>query len=463
MNKSVLLFLSCLLLVAVAGCGSSSTVTVPNGYLYSANTFRPGSMAAFSVTTGSLLQVAGSPFVTSGNAPYTIAAWPPPQPSPAPAVTTKFLYAGIPATSKGGVITRLLGRTLSGSVTGGILLMPINSDHTLGTAQLLASGGDYDPIAVTPGSGNFLYAIDLTATPCANPLSAACNTLAAFSISSSTGALTAIGPAGGLQVGPDAFNVVVDPQGKFVFIANCDCVTDPQNLGSVSVFSINSDGTLTAVPNSPFQLGGTNTARPVALAVSPDSRYLFVASRAQAPGTADEVYVESIAANGALSDAVPGVPSVDLPINSSPVAIAVSTDGNYVYTGNAGNDTISFFLNCLQTTAPMGCPGPGTPAPPLAVPANNSTTVASGAVVVVLADPTNPPACTSTTTTNCSSTSVSGFLYTTDYDHGSIQAYSITSADGCTGITNCIPGQLTTSGSAVDTGGRNPFGLAIAQ
>ncbi|MFZ3212075.1 MAG: beta-propeller fold lactonase family protein [Terriglobales bacterium] len=452
MNKSVLLFLSCLLLVAVAGCGSS-TVIVPNGYLYSANTFRPGSMAAFSVTTGSLLQIADSPFVTTGNAPYTIAAWPPPQPSPAAAVTTQFLYAGIPATSKGGVITRLLGHTLTGSVTGGILLMPINSDHTLGTPQLFASGGDYDPIAVTPPSSavNALYAINLTT-----------NDLVAFSISSSNGALTAIGPAGGLQVGPDAFNVVVDPQGKFVYVANCDCVTNPQNLGSVSVFSINSDGTLTAVPNSPFQLGGANTARPVALAVSPDSMHLFVASLAPAPGTADEVYVESIAANGALSDAVPGVPSVDLPIGSSPVSIAVSTDGNYVYTGNAGNDTISFFLNCLQTTLPMGCPDPNNPNAPLAVPANNSSTPASGAVVVVLADPTNPPACTSTTAVNCSSTSVSGFLYTTDYDHGSIQAYSITSTDGCTDITTCIPGELTASGSAVNTGGQNPFGLAIA-
>ncbi len=446
MNKAVLLFLSCLLLISVSGCGSS-TVTVPNGFLYSANTFRPGSMAAFTVTTGALVQIAGTPFVTSGNAPYTLAAWPPPLPSPAPAVTTKFLYAGIPATSKGGVITRLLGRTLSGSVTGGIMMMPINSDHTLGTPQMFASGGDYDPIAVTPGSGNFLYAIDLTT-----------NHLAAFSIDGSSGALTAIGPQGpplGLAVGPDPFNVVVDPQGKFVFVANCDCVTNPQNQGSVSVFSINGDGTLTAVPSSPFHLGAAVTARPVALAVSPDSQFLFVASLAETPGTADEVYVERIAANGALSDAVPAVPAVDLPIGSGPVAIAVSTDGNYVYTGNAGNHTISFFINCTESTT---CTGTA----PLAIPANNSSTPASGTVGGIFADPTNPPPCTSTTETNCSATSVSGFLYAADYDHGSIQAYSITSTNGCAGITTCIPGALAQSGSAVNTGGQNPFGLAIA-
>ena len=451
MNKAVLLFFSCLLLVWVAGCGSGSTVTAPNGFLYSANTFRPGSMAAFSVTTGALAQIAGTPFATSANAPYTLAAWPPPLPSPAPAVTTKFLYAGIPATSKGGVITRLLGRTLSGSVTGGIMLMPINSGQTLGMPQMFASGGDYDPIAVTPGSGNFLYAIDLTA-----------NHLAAFSINSSSGALTAIPQAPPIVVGPDPFNVVVDPQGKFVFVANCDCVTNPQNLGSVSVFSINSDGTLSPVPNSPFPLGAAVTARPVALAVSPDSKFLFVASLAETPGTADEVYVESIAANGALSDAVPGAPSVDLPVGSTPVSIAVSTDGNYVYTGNAGTQNVSFFLNCLQATPPTGCPAPGNPPPPLAFPSNNSSTPVGGTVGVILTDPTNPPQCTSSTTTNCLPTSVSGFLYVTDYDHGTIQAFSITSTSACTGVANCIPGTLVQSGTPVNTGGSNPFGLAIA-
>jgi len=445
-NKAVLLFLSYLLLVGVSGCGGGTTVTTPNGVLYAASSFRPGSMAAFTVTTGALTEIAGTPFATSGNAPYTITAWPPPLPPPAPAVSTKFLYAGIPATSKGGVINRVLNRPLAGSVTGGIMMMPINSSHTLATPQMFATGGDFDPLAVSP-VGGFLYAVDLTT-----------NHLAAFSIGSS-GALTAIGAQGppvGVAVGPDPFNVVVDPQGKFVFVANCDCVTNPQNQGSVSVFSINGDGTLAAVPGSPFHLGAAVTARPIAMAVSLNSQFLFVASLAEAPGAADEVYVESIAANGALSDAVPAVPAVDLPIGSTPLSIAVTIDGNYVYTGNAGNHTLSFFINNCTQTPCAGAPGP------LTTPSNNNTVPFSGAVGVMLADPTNPPTCTSTTETNCSSTSVSGFLYVVDYDHGTIQAYSITSANACTGISNCIPGTLTQSGSAVNTGGANPFGLAIA-
>jgi DNA-binding beta-propeller fold protein YncE len=436
-KKAEVLFLSGLLLVAISGCGSGE-VSVPNGYMYSANSFRPGSMAAYSVTVGALAQAVGSPFVTTGNAPYTLVAWPVPQPPPAAAVTGKFLYAGIPSTPQGGVITRLLGRTLTGSVTGGILMVPIMTDHTLNTPQIFATGGDYDPVAVTPSAG-FLYAIDLTT-----------NYLAAFSINSSSGALTGIGPQGppiGVAVGPDAFNVAVDPQGKFVFVANCDCVTNPQNRGSVSMFSINSDGTLTSVGT--FVPNGVVTAQPVALAVSQDSKFLFIAS------LDNNVYVESIV-NGSLVNEG----SVALPAGSRPFAIAVSIDGNYVYTGNAATQTVSFFLNCLQATPPTGCTS--TP-PPLQVPANNSTTTISGTVGVILIDPTNPAVCASTTSINCSPESVSGFLYVTDYDHATIQGYSISSPDACSGVSTCSPGQLNQSGSPVNTGGANPFGLTISQ
>lgn len=415
MNNQVLLFVSCVLLALISGCGSSTTTPAPNGFLYAANSFRPGSMSAFNVTSGALSHITGSPFVTTGNAPYSAAA-----------VSTKFLYAGIPATAKGGVITRVLDRTLSGSVTGGILVVPIKSDHTLDVPQMFASGGDYDPIAATP-SGNFLYAADLSS-----------NHLAAFSIDSSKGTLAAIGPQGpppGVAVGPDPFNVVVDPQGKFVFVANCD-FTSPSNKGSVSVFSINSDGTLAAVSGSPFLLGG-GASHPVALAVSPDNQFLFVAS------LDDKVYVESIT-NGMLAD----LGAVSLPAGSTPVSIAVSMDGgNTVYTGNAGTHTVSFFLNC--TTPCSGVSGP--------LVFQNNTAV-GGTVGVILPDPTSIAATSTITAVN-----PGHFLYVTDYDHGTILVFSVTSTTSCaTPPCTPMPGTLTQSGSVVNTGGANPFGLAFA-
>lgn len=444
-KKAVLLLLSCVLLYSISGCSSSGTaVTAPNGFLYAANSFRPGSVSAFTLTTGALAEIGGSPFATGGNAPYTLAA-----------VSTKFLYAGVP--THGGVINRVLKRPVSGSVPGGILLMPIKSDHTLDKPQMFAAGGDYDPIAVTP-DGKFLYAADLST-----------NRLAAFSIDSSKGSLTGVGPQGpppGVPVGPDPFKVVVDPQGKFVFVANCDCVTNPQGLGSVSVFSINGDGTLATVPGSPFHLGVAGTsARPIAMAVSPDNNFLFVASLAETAAAADEVYVEAIS-NGVLSDAVPGAPSVALPAGSTPVSIALSTDGgNSIYTGNAGTHTISFFLNCVQTTLPTvatgstGCPADRSV--PLVLQTTGGGSV-GGPIGVVLPDPTSTPASTVGSITT-PAIAPGHFLYVTDYDHGTITVFIVTSTTACTSSScSTTPGSLTQGGLMLNTGGVNPVGLAIA-
>ena len=436
LNKAVLLFLSVVLLYSISGCSSGSFVIVPNGSLYASNSFRPGKMSAFTVTTGALAVITGSPFNTSPYAPYTLAV-----------VSTKFLYAGIP--KNGGVINRILKRPVAGPVAGGLLLMPISTGGVLGLPQpqMAASGGDYDPMAVTP-NGNFLYAADLTT-----------NQLAAFSIDSSKGTLSGIGPQGpppGVPVGPDPFNVIVDPQGKFVFVANCDC-TNPSNKGSVSVFLIDSsNGTLSPVGTFPISGGA---AHPSALAVSADNAFLFIAS------LDDNVYVESIT-NGVLADRG----SVSLPAGSTPVSIALSIDGgNSVYTGNAGSQTISFFLNCTQTNPPPVATGstkcPDNRSDPLVLQTTGGAIV-GGAVGVIVPDPTSTPASTVGSITT-PATAPGHFLYVTDYDHGTVVVIFVTSTNTCTttsGTTTCptTPGTLTQSGSPVNTGGTNPFGLAFA-
>jgi len=443
--KFFLALLACVFLVWFFGCGGG-TVIEPNGFLYIANSFRPGSVSGFSVTEGALGHLTNSPYITGGNAPYSLAV-----------VSNKFVYGGVPATSKGGVITRLLGRTLSGSVTGGIVMMSITqqsqSEEQLNlppnTPQMFATGGDYDPVVVTPGGG-FLYAADLTT-----------NHVAAFSIDSSKGTLTAVGPQGppvGMAVGPDPFNVTIDPQGKFLFVANCD-FTSPSNRGSVSVFAINSDGTLTAAPGSPFLIGpdaSPGASHPVGLAVSPDNAFLFIAS------LDDKVYVESISGTGVLTDAIPGTPSVSVPAGSTPVSVAVSIDGgNTVYTGNAGTQNVSFLLNCVQPLATRPSPCSGVPGP-LAFQNNISV---GGTVGILLADPTSIPA-----STNVSAIAVGHFLYATDYDHGVVVSFVVTSTTACSGYPNesvtttCtpIPGTLTQNGVTSNSGGTSPYGMAMA-
>jgi hypothetical protein len=99
-KKAVLLLVRSVLLVWILGCGSTS-ITPPNGFLYSANSFRPGSVAALAITVGALAHITGTPFATNGNAPYSIVVSPPALPSPASPAAGKFLYAGIPATPQG--------------------------------------------------------------------------------------------------------------------------------------------------------------------------------------------------------------------------------------------------------------------------------------------------------------------------------------------------------------------------
>ena len=437
LRKAILLILGCVLLVSASGCGSSSSTTAttqPNALLFAANTSRPGSVSALTVTTGALGFIDGSPFATTGNSPLTLAA-----------VSNKFLYAGLPIS--GGVVTTVLGRQAGAGAPGGILLMPIKTTNGLDTPQLFAKGGDYGVIAVTP-SGNALYAADQTN-----------NLLAAFSIDGAKGTLTPIGPQGppaGLPVGFDPFSIAIDPAGKFVFVANCDC-TNSHNQGSVSVFSINTDGTLANnVPGSPFHLGvAAVSAHPVALAVSPDSKFLFVASLAETPGANDEVYVERVDSNnGALSDAVPGAPSVSLPlVGSTPVTIAVGSsaasitagtpDSAYVYAGNTDGHTMSFFLNCLISPLPAACPSSGNP-PTLLVPLvyQSPDIPLTGALGTAVRDPGG------------------GFLYIPDFDHGAVHVFTIVSCASAVG--SCTPGTLSEDVSAVNTGGAKPFGLAIA-
>lgn len=371
MKKAVPLLVGSLLALVVLslwGCFASSSGG-PH-FLYVGNTASPTTMSAFTAESGNLTAITGSPFDTAGNSPLALAA-----------VSNTFLYAAVP----------------SSGPAGGILLMPVQSGGSLGAAQLLASGGDYDGIAVTP-NGKFLYTADVAGSR-----------VVAFSINANTGALTGIGPQGpppGVGVGPDPFNLAVDPQGKFLFVASCGCSV-PANLGlgAIWAFSVNADGTLTTVPGSPFSLPAAgSTPQPSDLVVSPDGTLLFVASYD------DKVYVENInAVSGALSSAG----TVSLPTGSAPGSVRTSTDGKFVYTADGGTDNLSMLS--------VGAGGALTDLGEVAV---------GGAPAVVLADPSG------------------GFLYATSFDQNSVVVYSIGS-----------DGRLTQT-TSVSTGGTSPFGLA---
>ena len=88
------------------------------------------------------------------------------------------------------------------------------------------------------------------------------NTLAQFSINSSTGALTPLSPSSVATQGLP-FNVKIDPTGRFVYVAN-------YNTGSISQFSIGSNGALSATRST--QPSGINIFD---VAIDPTGRYVY--------------------------------------------------------------------------------------------------------------------------------------------------------------------------------------------
>jgi len=120
--------------------------------------------------------------------------------------------------------------------------------------------------------GNFLYASDLHSSD-----------IAAFSINTSTGALTAVpgSPFVSGSQGSTGISLAITPNGRYLYAGYYDA-------GEVWGFSIASNGALTPVPGSPF--GAPNV---LGIDVTPDGKYLAVSG--------ERVAVFSIGSDGTLT------------------------------------------------------------------------------------------------------------------------------------------------------------------
>ncbi|MBI1791896.1 MAG: beta-propeller fold lactonase family protein [Acidobacteria bacterium] len=109
--------------------------------------------------------------------------------------------------------------------------------------------------------------------------------LAAFSIDANTGALTLLGSAP-VTPGSSPQSAVVDPSGKFVFVAH-------QGANNVSVFSIDTlTGAVSPIQGSPF----ATPQGPSSLVVHPNGKVVYVSA-----GGAGQIAAFNIGANGALT------------------------------------------------------------------------------------------------------------------------------------------------------------------
>jgi 6-phosphogluconolactonase (cycloisomerase 2 family) len=187
------------------------------------------------------------------------------------------------------------------------------------SAPTVASGTAPASLIVAPNDkyayvGNF--GADLQAPP-AGP-----GTISQYSVGSD-GSLTPMSsPTVVSDSGPNA--LTIDPASKYLYVANFGDNT-------VGQYTINSDGSLTAMPLPAVNSGGT----PVGIAIDPTGSYVYVANRAD--GTISQYTVDPTA--GFLT-------AMSTPfVHASTAVSGVTIDptGQFLYATNRGDTTVSQF------------------------------------------------------------------------------------------------------------------------
>jgi 6-phosphogluconolactonase (cycloisomerase 2 family) len=363
-------FVVCLLLatllLCMGGCSSAnSTATSGISYLYvtaQANT----TISAYTVTqsTGALTTV-GSALAT-GSLPSAMAVTP----------TGSALFVANSGSSNistytinsDGSLTAVSGTTATGTTpaglavdSGGKFLFVANQGSSSisvfsinGTTLAAAPGSPFTTIPVglsypngtlpaavaVSASGKFLYV--------ANQLA---NFVSAFSINSTSGALTPLGVPfyDDGQVSPSG--VAVTPNGAFLYVANAGANSNNISAYAICDNVVNScanpnapDGTLTPVTGSPFPAG----LGPVAIAFDPGFNFAYVVDK----GSNTISQYSYGPGNGVLTPLSPGTISTGVTPASIAIlpGVVVADIGNtlfdttdYAYVANLGSGTISVF------------------------------------------------------------------------------------------------------------------------
>ena len=145
-----------------------------------------------------------------------------------------------------------------------------------------------------------------------------------YTINATTGALTSIGT---ITTGGDPVSVAVDPAGKFAYVTN-------SSSNDVSMYTINATtGALTSIGT--ITTGGD----PVSVAVDPAGKFAYVTN-----STSNDVSMYTInATTGALTSVGTIVAGTD------PVCVAVDPSGNFAYVANFSSNDVSMYTINVTT------------------------------------------------------------------------------------------------------------------
>lgn len=169
-----------------------------------------------------------------------------------------------------------------------------------------------------------------------------------YSINATSGTLTAIpgSPFSNVSA-PSA--MAVSSNGFFAYVTN-------RRTNNVTAFRVSTEGALLLVPSTSTNPNPAAVdAAPAALAISPDTKHLYVANNGN-----DTVTAFNIEIAGALTMISPTAGNTNpLAVNGAdPASIAIPQSGKFLYVANSGsNDVTAFSIGAtglLSRTAPSG-------------------------------------------------------------------------------------------------------------
>lgn len=303
--------------------GPSAMAVSSNGFFAYVTNGRTNTVTAFRVSTEGALLLA--PTTPSKPNPVPVDAAPG---ALAIAPNTKHVYV-----ANGGTDTVT---AFNVETSGTLTLIPQTSGNT---NPVSVNGSDPAAIAVTQ-SGQFLYVVN-----------SGSNNVTAFSIGA-TGLLSPVAPSGAKTNpistgGTVPKSMTISPNGSFLYVAN-------SSSHNVTVFQIGANGLLTLVPPAGSNTNpiptGTGGTTPNSLIISLNGRFLYTANGG---GT---ISAFTIGGDGLLT-LVPSSAGTLNPVsagtNATPVALTMSPDGRFLYVANVTNQggRVSAFTINLETGA----------------------------------------------------------------------------------------------------------------
>ncbi|MEJ2465894.1 MAG: beta-propeller fold lactonase family protein, partial [Candidatus Thiodiazotropha sp.] len=180
------------------------------------------------------------------------------------------------------------------------------------------TGGSLNPVKLSlHPSGDFLYAVHDTTSD-----------VTLYAINSLDGTLSSVTGSPVASGGSGAIDIAITPDGNFAYVAN-------STSGDIGLFTVDGSGLL--VPNTTSALLTTGLT-PQALAVDPTGQWLYMISK-QAPGSVSLFQIQS---DGTLVQSNCGG-SQTCATGNMPASIAIDPTGQFVSVTNESDNTVSLF------------------------------------------------------------------------------------------------------------------------